>query len=190
MFTYPLPAAVIAGTAADALKYSFAPDGARDYAKVVVVLGEVDQDDIPGLIKAAIEGAADAVESWLDDETFDLATTYENNGGDEDYDYRDAVDAISATVWGPSVRLAVPPAVKALFGAEHHAMIDKMVDEYVIEEEERPARELAELAGATLDEQRELCKKSVDALNAYWAAKNTRAKAIMALHDAARKRRG
>jgi hypothetical protein len=136
MSTYPLPAAVVAETATDAAKY--VTDEARRCAAMAA--DHTEDKDITGRIQAAIEGAEEAVDSWLDDVTFDLSTLYEP---DED-DSRDTQAAIQRTVWGPSVRAVAPHAVKSLFPAEHHSLIDKLVEEMVAEEEARPARQSAE----------------------------------------------
>jgi hypothetical protein len=139
-FMYPLPTDEIEAVAASAAEYTF--DRARSAAHIAA--DHAEDQDIPERIKDAIEAAAEAMESWLWDETHDLAYFYEP----EEEDRWDTAEAMMTTIWSPSVRSTVPAALKTLFAKKHHALIDRLVDEYVREEEERPARMLAEARDA------------------------------------------
>jgi len=135
-FMYPLPAAEVEAVAASAAEH-FA-DRAREAAHIAA--DHAEDKDIPGRIKDAIEAASSALESWLWDEAHDLAYFYEP----EEEDSWDTAEEMMATIWSPSVRATVPVALKTLFAKKYHALIDRLTEEVIAEEEERPARQLAE----------------------------------------------
>jgi hypothetical protein len=143
-FKFPLPAEVIAETAADAVRCF---DG--NTAGRIVEMAVDHAENVEAGIRSAIKDLDEAITVWLDDLVFDLANQFSDSEV-EDGDFRDDYDAIMHTVWGPCMRAVAPGAIKVHFPKKHHVLVDRLVDEFVREEEERPVRQIAEAKAGKL----------------------------------------